>query len=288
MVSNRRGQACRSGSIVRAELDVAAQRSSRPRGGGVLHHGCTPQPPCACTFLHARAFSAQRIAVLASRMVRLAPPAAPARSCGAVCSADALARPAMLISSVAGSVIVLPAIQGPAISSMTTNEPAERVRPSSGRPHLTKLVAAIAEIVAQGEDSGSQSQASDGGLRIRLRSVLLALLDGIVGDDSAGAWQQGEGRGCLPAAQPPPPLPPFKRGRQAADGRDGSPSVSWRAPAAMNFSDNPRDRVHSILTEPAARRPRSSSASWHPSLPSPRPLSPLYHLQARSRRWHPC
>ena len=54
-----------------------------------------------------------------------------------------------------------------------------------GRPSLTRLVQQIGEIVAQGDDSGSQSQTSDGGLRVRLRTVLLSLLDGVVGD-SAG------------------------------------------------------------------------------------------------------
>lgn len=59
-------------------------------------------------------------------------------------------------------------------------------RPSGGpaRGSLTKLVQQITEIVAQGEDSGSQSQASDGGLRLRLRTVLLSLLDGIMSDAS--------------------------------------------------------------------------------------------------------
>ena len=59
-----------------------------------------------------------------------------------------------------------------------------------GKPSLTLLVQQIGEIVAQGEDSGSQSQASDGGLRLRLRTVLLSLLDGIVGDNA------GEQRHC--------------------------------------------------------------------------------------------
>ncbi|KAI3426356.1 hypothetical protein D9Q98_008728 [Chlorella vulgaris] len=53
------------------------------------------------------------------------------------------------------------------------------------RPSLTRLVQMIGEIVAQGEDSGSQSQASgDGGLRAKLRTVLLSLLDGIMGDNA--------------------------------------------------------------------------------------------------------
>ncbi len=53
-----------------------------------------------------------------------------------------------------------------------------------GKPSLTRLVQQIGEIVAQGDDSGSQSQASDGGLRLRLRTVLLSLLDGFVGENA--------------------------------------------------------------------------------------------------------
>lgn len=71
---------------------------------------------------------------------------------------------------------------------MASGEAPQRGRPSGGRASLTKLVQQIAEIVAQGEDSGSQSQTSDAGLRVRLRTVLLSLLDGIVGDDSSGGW----------------------------------------------------------------------------------------------------
>ena len=61
---------------------------------------------------------------------------------------------------------------------------------SGGRgPTLTKLVQQIADIVAAGDDSSaSQSQGSDAGLRTRLRSVLLTLLEQVV-------EQQGEGRG---------------------------------------------------------------------------------------------
>lgn len=78
---------------------------------------------------------------------------------------------------------------------MTSAEPVPATRRSgSGRPALTKLVQQIADIVAQGEDSGSQSQASDGGLRLRLRTVLLSLLDGIMSDTA------GERR--RPAAAP--------------------------------------------------------------------------------------
>lgn len=52
------------------------------------------------------------------------------------------------------------------------------------RPDLKLLVAQIGEIYAQGEDSGSQSQASDADLRSRLRTVLLAVLDTI--DSASG------------------------------------------------------------------------------------------------------
>lgn len=56
------------------------------------------------------------------------------------------------------------------------------------RPSLTKLVAQIGEIIGQsGEDShsGTTQSQSDGGLRTRLRTVLLSLLDGIMGDGGA-------------------------------------------------------------------------------------------------------
>lgn len=77
--------------------------------------------------------------------------------------------------------------------AMTTERPSApggasgRASGPSGRHSLHLLVQQIGEIVAQGEDSGSQQSQSDGGLRVRLRTVLLALLDGIMGD-SAGEW----------------------------------------------------------------------------------------------------
>jgi hypothetical protein len=78
------------------------------------------------------------------------------------------------------------------------------------RPSLTRLVQMIGEIVAQGEDSGSQSQASgDGGLRAKLRTVLLSLLDGIMGDNAGKRGQRGS---------PPPVAARFER--QAGGGRD--------------------------------------------------------------------
>jgi hypothetical protein len=69
------------------------------------------------------------------------------------------------------------------------------------RPSLTRLVQQIGEIVAQGEDSGSQSQASDGGLRARLRTVLLALLDGII-NSNAGATCHLQTCSMLPSMPP--------------------------------------------------------------------------------------
>lgn len=53
------------------------------------------------------------------------------------------------------------------------------------RPSLTKLVAQIGEIIGQSGDdshSGTTQSQSDGGLRARLRTVLLSLLDGIMGN----------------------------------------------------------------------------------------------------------
>lgn len=95
---------------------------------------------------------------------------------------------------------------------MTTERPSapSGVGPASGRASgrhsLHLLVQQIGEIVAQGEDSGSQQSQSDGGLRVRLRTVLLALLDGIMGD-SAG--ERADRKLGLPRLRPPPPpLPP--------------------------------------------------------------------------------
>ena len=59
-------------------------------------------------------------------------------------------------------------------------------RGRSGGSELTRLVQQIGEILAQGEQSGSQSQASDGGLKARLRSVLLNLLDTVIGNPAVG------------------------------------------------------------------------------------------------------
>lgn len=73
------------------------------------------------------------------------------------------------------------------------------------RPSLTKLVAQIGDIIAQQGDessSGATQSQSDSSLRVRLRTVLLSLLDGIMGDTAgkqegniAAAGAQGGGRG---------------------------------------------------------------------------------------------
>ena len=69
-----------------------------------------------------------------------------------------------------------------------------------GGTTLTRLVRQIAEIVAAGEDSGSQH--SDGTVPQRLRSVVLTLLDQVV-SSSTGERLQPRRRG----APTPRPLP---------------------------------------------------------------------------------
>ncbi|KAL4421833.1 hypothetical protein ABPG77_001622 [Micractinium sp. CCAP 211/92] len=63
------------------------------------------------------------------------------------------------------------------------------------RPSLTKLVAQIGEIIGQSSEdshSGATQSQSDGGLRMRLRTVLLSLLDGIMGTGTAAATPAGK------------------------------------------------------------------------------------------------
>lgn len=87
---------------------------------------------------------------------------------------------------------------------MTTEQPSAPSGASgraSGRHSLHLLVQQIGEIVAQGEDSGSQQQSqSDGGLRVRLRTVLLALLDGIMGDSAGERADRHPAAGAAAAA----------------------------------------------------------------------------------------
>ena len=53
------------------------------------------------------------------------------------------------------------------------------------RQPLAQLLQQIADLVMAGEDSGSQ--ASDGSVPVRLRTVVLSLLDQMVAN-AAGAW----------------------------------------------------------------------------------------------------
>jgi hypothetical protein len=56
-------------------------------------------------------------------------------------------------------------------------------------PPLTQLLQQIADLVTSGDDSGSQG--SDGSVPVRLRSVVLALLDQAAANNSGGWLWRG-------------------------------------------------------------------------------------------------